>query len=654
MHTYNVDLKAVPRGGAGGTSKQVMFFFRYHLYTGGWSFGRDPDSGTTIYLWAYHTPGGLNYPGYNNPTYDSEVNAMLTSAIIGVPTNPSDGKYHAYLAQDIFMGEAGIIPLFALGSFKGYLANWRNIVNQAGFGINSWWTFLNAYDSNNPAGYGDVIRYGWQGDIVTLNVVTAQWYWDWEVLGKIYDSLIAVNPYNVAQDLPYIASGWNLGLNGLGNTVINFTIREDVFWQDVPQHDRSAIAVGGGHQIDGPFQNVQFTPVDVAFSLEYIRDIVDAWNQILASPVDHVVLNPVWQSEWLWNATFKPPWYTADTLYNITWQGNYVEFSPSVDADAIMVVLNQPMAWIGLHWVGGVPLMPMHLWSQITQTESLVVDPIANDLLYGTGDWIFLSHTAGVGTTMIPFTAGQSYRGITLQNDYFWHPITRDPTGSGEYPEVANTGSPNPGQEWLVNGTSVVFKGTLRNYDNSGLTYATSVYFDYDIQYAPSMAGPWTDLATGTTNPMIVNVPGSHYNATTKLWTYGDINFGVDYVIPASALSPTTKYGYVLRIHDSMHWSKSAGPLYAFVGFATDRLLRAQDGYWSDWMSFAPGDVNHSGKVDISDAALLGSMFGKTVTGPLDPKAYIDINNSGKVDVSDGAILGANWSKTYTRVKTSY
>jgi len=56
------------------------------------------------------------------------------------------------------------------------------------------------------------------------------------------------------------------------------------------------------------------------------------------------------------------------------------------------------------------------------------------------------------------------------------------------------------------------------------------------------------------------------------------------------------------------------------------------------------GDANDDDLVDISDAVIIGSMFGKSGNGITDPRA--DINNSGSVDISDLVLLGGNYAKT--------
>ena len=55
-----------------------------------------------------------------------------------------------------------------------------------------------------------------------------------------------------------------------------------------------------------------------------------------------------------------------------------------------------------------------------------------------------------------------------------------------------------------------------------------------------------------------------------------------------------------------------------------------------------PGDVNGDFFVDISDAALIGLNWQKTV--PPAP-ANVDITGDGFIDISDAAVLGINWQK---------
>ena len=54
------------------------------------------------------------------------------------------------------------------------------------------------------------------------------------------------------------------------------------------------------------------------------------------------------------------------------------------------------------------------------------------------------------------------------------------------------------------------------------------------------------------------------------------------------------------------------------------------------------GDVNGDFAVDISDAALIGLNWQKTV--PL-ATANVDINGDGIIDIMDASLVGLNWQK---------
>ena len=456
----HVDLYNVPRA---VTSVAVMQEYWFHYYSGGWSLSRDPD-----FLQYYQSnqitkplPNAHNYPCYSNVNFDAEVDAMLGSPAIGSASNPSDGLYHAFAAQQIMMSEAGIVPFWTYAGYKATLANWRGVCNTIGFGVNGWFTFLNAHKVGSVG--NDVIKYGWQGDLVSLNIIGATWLWDYEVMNKIYDSMINVNPYNMANDLSYITNGWTIGTwagpSGQA-TMLTFNIREDVWWQDIPFHDRSGATVGATHAADGPFQGYRLTPLDVAFSYEYQRDNPGANLAYLMDNLDHVEMNPQWAALW---PTTQPGWYNN---LDVPWQTNFVQPNAALDDEAIVVKLSTFMPWLGLHRIGGVTMIPMHLWSQIPMIGSEVMDAWGYDMVYGTGPYILLSRNPGVSMVMIPFKPGASYRGVTNANSYFWGPF-----------ELGTTES----DYTAINGVSIYFGDYVVNKDTAN-AYTFDYYFDYQIE----------------------------------------------------------------------------------------------------------------------------------------------------------------------------
>jgi hypothetical protein len=63
------------------------------------------------------------------------------------------------------------------------------------------------------------------------------------------------------------------------------------------------------------------------------------------------------------------------------------------------------------------------------------------------------------------------------------------------------------------------------------------------------------------------------------------------------------------------------------------------------WKQLLPGDINMDGKVDISDLALLGANWGKTVAAGGYGWTMGDLNGDGVVNIGDLAILGADWGQ---------
>jgi hypothetical protein len=656
----HVDLYTVPRS---TTSPQVMGYYRYHVYTGGWSMGRDPDflQFYTTALIAKPAAYGNNYLMYSNPAYDDEVNLMLTSAIIGVPGNPCDGKYHAYLAQQILMNDAGLIPFWTFSGYKAYLSNWQGVVNQIGFGANGWWSFLNMHKVGSAG--SDLIRYGFAGDVLSLNVMSAQWLWDWDIMGRVYDALIAVNPYNMGQDLPYLTTGWNISTWLYGGTdvatKITFNLREDVFWQDMPANPtRSDITFDNGPWLNNAATNMPLTPIDVAFSIEYIRDLLDSWNGWLMAPVDHVGLNlDMWGSLWTSPVSgqsytvAQPEWYTADVDYGIPWQTDFIQ-NEALGTEQITVYLNVFMPWLALHWVGGIPITPYHIWRYIQQNVGLNVDSWQYDILYGTGPDILLSRTAGVDMTMIPFLAGNSYRGITLQNSFFYQVIR--PT-EDEYDAEG------------INGRNVYFINALHNYGTSAID--VTVYFDYNIWMYNSGAGTWgplTPALSGVTASQVITIqPGQ----TARI------------VNPKVVQIPVVPFGTWFVIHDSMHWAYTAFD-HAWTGYYGDFSGHTPEepAYWSDLVLYHPGDhfgrtpapvaggawdqlneyseryLAANGLVNIGDVGPITAHWQQAAPTTYDigindnngitKRADMDGNNV--VAVGDVGLITANWQKTWT------
>lgn len=168
---------------------KVMRDKDYHLYTGGWALGIEP-----TYLYSLYHSSQYWHPGlcnnYNN-VHDEELDYWLEKLLYA--TSQEEAVVACKEAQRRLAEIVGVIPLWAPTKVKAYRNDWSGIVNEESFGVDSWWTFVNAHPKDVET--GGVMRYGVSREIGSLNpICSSGWYSDWLVLDKIYDTLIKRDP----------------------------------------------------------------------------------------------------------------------------------------------------------------------------------------------------------------------------------------------------------------------------------------------------------------------------------------------------------------------------------------------------------------------------------------------------------------------------
>ena len=328
---------------------EVMAKYNYDMYTGGWSFGRDPDTLYFLYDSAFAfeflgVPDAPNYPGYMSADFD----VAIEDCVFG--ENIADSIEAAHLAQKIMMDDACIIPVWCAAGDSAYLSTLEHVCKSVGYGPSSWYTFLNAYPKGTP--FGGTIRWGFMNDFEALNVVHSEWVWDWQILDKLYDTLISYNPYNIAEDWSWIAKSWDVDTYEHPDygtcTKVTFHLRNDVYWQDLPyKADR---VMPDDYSLPGPVTGAKVTAEDVAFTWEYIRDVDGgtAWNQGAAADL-----------------------VSAEV----------------VDDYTVVAYMDVLMPLWAAHWVGGLPLMPKYIWEHVSNATAY--DPLAQKTLVGCGPYEF-------------------------------------------------------------------------------------------------------------------------------------------------------------------------------------------------------------------------------------------------------------------------
>ena len=333
------------------TAIEVMQEHNFDLYTGGWSCSRDPD-----WMWYFYHPDWYWHPGpdYNYNHIDDELlNGYLED--IAYATTLEDAATATQNAQkrgwnapdDPTPGICAHLPLWATSGYTAYRRPMAYAVNGAAQGTTNFWTMLASYNTTDF--YGNTIRWGFKSDVGKLNPLYSNWVWDSYVLGQIFDGTLAVNPYNLANDMTWVPSDFETSTyvhenETLGEcSKVTMTIRDGMTW-----HDGTPV-----------------TAEDVKFTYDYIANYSDCW---LYSAVADIV--------------------------NTTVVGNEV----TILFDVLTV-------W-ALHWSMGVYLLPKHIYEGILDPHGFypggVTDPedIA-EVMTGSGPWMWSLYEPGEYFTLL-------------------------------------------------------------------------------------------------------------------------------------------------------------------------------------------------------------------------------------------------------------
>jgi hypothetical protein len=287
---------------------------RFHLYTSGWiATSPTQDQYHDLYVAAYATEGemmfSLNYGGFyvGNATgidLDNDYEYWADRAKFGV--SEAEVKEGVFRCQEIAQEYHPVYPWHSLVSVKAYRHNegpdetfewdydaakddtgWFGMVNHANLGpdfaASNAFSFVNTY---NPT--DSTLDWGFKTEPFTLNVVTAQWLYESNVLNLIYEPLILHTPWELTNQYPWLAEPMGPGPDGVMGSSANPAAYYDDEWAEFETwYDPDGTPATGDERMavtmrlrddlyftngTSEVQNHQVTPEDVKFNCLFQRD----------------------------------------------------------------------------------------------------------------------------------------------------------------------------------------------------------------------------------------------------------------------------------------------------------------------------------------------------------------------------------------------
>ncbi|MEM3696164.1 MAG: ABC transporter substrate-binding protein [Candidatus Bathyarchaeia archaeon] len=361
MSNIGIDY-ALNLGGGGTCYQHYMLEKDGTFYTACWTFiGPEPD-----YLYdLFHSSMHWHSPEVACPNTMFVNDPVLDDLAEGIKFAPSlaAAVQSTWDFQVRFAEMVHAIPLYSRLGVKAsrvtYLGdgdatgpediyegkNWKQIVNEQGFGTNCWWTFFNAHPEGFMYGNGEMsVRYAWSSVYypLYLNILYAQDYWDHEILDKIYDTLAKRNPNNPSEYIPWMVKTWETGwwpitMHALA-PLVRITLRPDIKW-----HDGTPVTIA-----------------DVYYTFVCAR-------KLLAKG-------------------YPPPWWYPAVQYFIDC---YI-----VDPYTIEMLFTRGSIWIEQWVLTAVPIIPRHIWAPIIE-EGNPTQFQPDVHMIGSGPWKLVSCTPG-------------------------------------------------------------------------------------------------------------------------------------------------------------------------------------------------------------------------------------------------------------------
>jgi ABC-type transport system substrate-binding protein len=594
----------------------VMANETFNLYTAGWTgIGPDPDYLCDLYNGSnYYHPGSP--PNYDNVNYP-ETNHNLTT--VKLAPDLVTGTAAMLDAQYWIAYYAALVPVWSYSGVKGYknvpvetstnmdpvtyppTGDWKHLVNQMGFGVNSWWSFLDmqTYGNLYP---GINVRYGWSGQAASQNVVYSQWYWDWEVLNKIYDGGWGRDPYTLLWGVPQLFRAYSIGwwidpVTHENKSSVSITLRPDVYWQD----------------------GQPLTLADVYYTL------VECSKDLLAKGL-------------------PPPWWYPTV--------QYMRSVEIIDDYNMLVLLDVQSAWAA-GWVIGSTIIPKHIWKPIVDASTVLNNVVNGNTpdpnIIGSGPFKWFDGTGFAVDDVVVFfanTAGvqDHFHNTTSPGYYLYEPVWADIGTPNNLVKV----NVNPGDASVTVPVTI----SLRNLWYDGFLIVNKyVYFGRNLTLVngedPSTLVPGypIDVNLTTVDPYplgpghveVINVTllkkQCPYYLKVAIHIKGPATITYTELVAGQGLPPTVTY--TIPNPWLSHWINVTIPLFITV----KQDIGGTTYYDVMGLGSTPAYIKNElpapdQKVDIKDIALAAKAFG-SIPGLPNWNTVADLNGDYRIDIKD-------------------
>jgi hypothetical protein len=202
-----------------------------------------------------------NYIGFVDATHDTWLEQSRYGSTF------SDTRAGCLEAQEREAELVHSIPAYVRVGIKAFKKGWAGVINQAGWGLDNKWSFLNAINTaNTPLNPADgEIDCGFSRSVFSPNPVTSDWPQDRQLINAVYSTLIYRDPYDLSRDYGLMAQSWSYNPT---EQYVLFTLRSGMTF-----HNGDPVA-----------------PEDVKFSIEFNKacgpGVSSAYGN--AELIDHV------------------------------------------------------------------------------------------------------------------------------------------------------------------------------------------------------------------------------------------------------------------------------------------------------------------------------------------------------------------------------